>query len=55
MDEFNYTIISQNLDFADMFSVVQLISTLSHGHATAKLGFSINADMLEETYMRNRW
>lgn len=48
LDEFYYTIIGQNGDFAELFSIVRLILTLSHGNASVESGFSVNADMLVE-------
>lgn len=43
-----YNIIGQNLHFVELFSIVRLILTLSHGNASVESGFSVNADMLVE-------
>jgi len=45
-DKFYYTIIGQNPEFSDLFSIVWLILTLSHGNASLEYGFSVNVYML---------
>jgi len=46
LDEFYYTTIGQNPEFAELFSIVRLILTLSHGNTSVESGFLVNADML---------
>ena len=48
LDEFYYDIIGRNPDSAELFWIVRLILTLSHGNASVESGFSVNADMLVE-------
>lgn len=48
LDAFYFDIIGQDTEYADLFSVVRLVLTLSHGNASVESGFSVNADMLVE-------
>lgn len=48
LDTFYHTIIGQDPDFIDLFSVVKLVLTLSHGNASVESGFSVNGEMLVE-------
>ena len=48
LDAFYHSIIGENSDYAELFSVVQLVLILSHGNATVEGGFSINGEMLVE-------
>jgi hypothetical protein len=48
LDKFYFNILGLNPDFSDLFSIVRLVLTLSHGNASVESGFSVNADMLVE-------
>jgi len=48
LDTFYYDIIGQDIEFAELFSVVKLVLILAHGNATVESGFSVNKDMLVE-------
>jgi hypothetical protein len=48
LDKFYFHILGLNPDFSDLFSIVRLVLTLSHGNASVESGFSVNADMLVE-------
>jgi hypothetical protein len=48
LDTFYHTVIGQNSDFIDLFSVVKLVLALSHGNASVESGFSGNGEMLVE-------
>lgn len=48
LDEFYYSIIGDNESFSDLFAVVKIVLTLSHGNSDVESGFSINSDMLVE-------
>lgn len=47
LDDF-YSAILNNDPFSDIFKVVKLVLTLSHGNASVESGFSVNKDMLVE-------
>ena len=48
LDTFYYSILGQDPEFTELFYVVRLVLTLSHGNACVESGFSINDDMLVE-------
>src|SRR5215469_9738013 len=48
LDTFYYDIIGQDIEFAELFSVVKLVFILSHGNATVESEFSVNKDTLVE-------
>jgi hypothetical protein len=48
LDSFYYSVIGQNSEFVELFSVIRCVLTLSHGNASVESGFSVNGDMLVE-------
>lgn len=48
LDRFYYSVIGQNSEFFQLFSVIRCVLTLSHGNASVESGFSVNGDMLVE-------
>ena len=48
LDDFHSKNIGQRAEYKDLFSVVKIVLTLSHGNAFVESGFSVNEDMLVE-------
>jgi hypothetical protein len=48
LDRFYYSVIGQNAEFVELFSVIRCVLTLSHGNASVESGFSVNGDILVE-------
>jgi hypothetical protein len=51
LDSFYAALLQNDSDFADLWSVVKLVLTLSHGNASVEAGFSVNGDLLVENML----
>lgn len=48
LDTFYSSVLGQDPEFSDLFTVIRFVLTLSHGNASVESGFSVNSDMLVE-------
>ena len=48
LDKFYYDLIGNDVEFSELFAVLQIVLILSHGNASVKSGFSINKQFLVE-------
>ena len=48
LDKFYYDLIGNDVEFSELFAVLQIVLILSHGNASVESGFSINKQFLVE-------
>lgn len=53
LDTFYHSLLSSKVEYKDLWTVVKMVLTLSHGNASVESGFSVNNDILVENMKEN--